>query len=119
MAKQTRVEKYKKLRSDIEKMDTYSLEQVEKDNLNRKQRIVKESIRHACKDESKSLNSPTITMSIDQLLEGHSEYVGEREEQMRIKKHQKRKKMRLIGLVSLSILLIVVFAIVIITYLNV
>ncbi len=113
MAKQTRVSKYKKLRSEIDNMDTYSLEQIETEAKNKKIESVRNSVRHASKKNDSDMKQATLTMSIEELLEGHSEYVGFKETQREEKTSLRKKQLFKLLYIGLLIVFIAVITIIV------
>lgn len=115
MAKQTRVDKYRKLRRDIDKMNEKSFEQLLKEDDEKKKNIVKDSIRHASKNEMNcDIKTATLTISIEELLEGHAKYIGEEEKKKEELKKKRKRQLTVVGIGLLALALIIVIIIVIV-----
>lgn len=104
MKRETRVQKYAKLREDIDNIDTTILENLQKEKFN----VVKESMKHGS-DAGNTFNSTNL--SIDDILEGHTKYIDldnyHRQEE---KAKPKTNLYILIGLISIVVITLVVIA---------
>lgn len=105
MNRETRVQKYAKLREDIDNIDETILENIQK----KKNDVVKESMKHGIQS-SDTNHINTSNLSIDDILEGHSKYVDL--ENYHINKQKTKPKTRLFSL--LGVVFVVVFILVMI-----
>lgn len=105
MERGTRVQKYAKLREDIDNIDVTILENLQKEKLN----VVKESMKHGS-DSGNTFNSTNL--SIDDILEGHTKYVDLDNYHYKKEKIKPKKNLFiLIGLIFVVVVTLVVIAI--------
>lgn len=116
MDRQTRVQKYKKLREQITQMDTYKFEnpyRVEEDDENLQDVAMSNEelkIEH--------IKKSTLSISIDQIVKAHDEYTSMVAQEKKKNKDKETKKLRYIKLVNrLRIVLIAVLVLIIIVLL--
>lgn len=116
MDRQTRVQKYKKLRDEISQMDTYKFEnpyRVEEDDENLQDVAMSNEelkIEH--------IKKSTLSISIDQIVKAHDEYTSMVAQEKKKNKDKETKKLRYIKLVNrLRIVLIAVLVLIIIVLL--
>ena len=116
MDRQTRVQKYKKLRQEITQMDTYKFEnpyRVEDEDENLQdigmsnEELMTEHIKKS-----------TLSISIDQIVKAHDEYTSMVAQEKKKNKDKETKKLRFKKMMSrLSIVLIAILILVIIVLL--
>ena len=116
MDRQTRVQKYQKLREQITQMDTYKFEnpyRVEEDDENLQDVAMSNEelkIEH--------IKKSTLSISIDQIVKAHDEYTSMVAQEKKKNKDKETKKLRYIKLVNrLRIVLIAVLVLIIIVLL--
>lgn len=105
MNRETRVQKYAKLREDIDNIDETILENIQK----KKNDVVKESMKHGTQ-ANETNNTNTSNLSIEDILEGHSKYVDL--ENYQIDRNKTKPKTRLF--ILLGVVFVVVFILVMI-----
>ncbi|MCH5171307.1 MAG: hypothetical protein J1F31_00505 [Erysipelotrichales bacterium] len=106
MNRETRVQKYAKLREDIDNIDETILGNIQKKKFD----VVKESMKHGTQSKEKS-NINTSNLSIEDILEGHSKYVDL--ENYQIDKHKSKPKTKLfilLGVVFVVVIVLVMIA---------
>jgi hypothetical protein len=113
MDKQTRVEKYKKLREEITQMDTYKFENPyrvdeENDSLNDVGMTNEElKVEH--------IKKSTLSISIDQIVKAHDEYTTMIAQEKKKNKEKENKKLQFRRLISrISIVLCAILFVVVI-----
>ncbi len=106
MNRETRVQKYAKLREDIENIDEAKIKAIKE----KKSSVVKESMKHVSSTD-KEEKIRTSSMSIDDILDGHSKYVDL--ENYHIKDNESQPKAKLF--IFLGVIFVIVILLVIIT----
>ena len=116
MDRQTRVQKYKKLREEITQMDTYKFEnpyRVEEEDENLQDvGMSNEELK------TEHIKKSTLSISIDQIVKAHDEYTSMLAQEKMNKKEKETKKLRFKKLMyRLSFVLIAVLILVIVVLL--
>ena len=108
--KENRIEKYSKLREDIENLDSIQINKSKEARKKVKNQILKDSIQYASRHSSDN----SIDMSIDTLLEGHSKYV-KIDRQNDAKKDTKNTRLKNFLSIGICAIFVIVFIIVVVT----
>ena len=106
MNRETRVQKYAKLREDIDNIDATILENIQKKKFD----VVKQSMKHSSESHDK-VHFNSSNLSIEEILEGHTKYVDL--ENYQINKEKAKPKIKLF--ILLGVVFVVVVTLVIIT----
>lgn len=110
MKRERRIEKFAKLRADIEQIDLTILNEIEKKKNNQKNKVIKESMKHCSSEEMVSNNS--LKYSIDEILKGHTEYINiDQEETTKPSKNNKWKYLLYIFACVIFIVVFIIFVI--------
>lgn len=111
MDRQTRVQKYKKLREEINHMDTYKFEnpyRVEEDENLQDVGMSNEELK------TEHIKKSTLSISIDQIVKAHDEYTSMVAQEKKKNKDKETKKLRFRKLIQrLSFVLIAILLVVI------
>ncbi len=111
MDRQTRVQKYKKLREEINHMDTYKFEnpyRVEEDENLHDVGMSNEELK------TEHIKKSTLSISIDQIVKAHDEYTSMVAQEKKKNKDKETKKLRFRKLIQrLSFVLIAILLVVI------
>ena len=120
MDRQTRVQKYKKLRDEINQMDTYKFDnpyhvEEENEDLNDVGMSNEEL-------QTEHIKKSTLSISIDQIVKAHDEYTTKAAQEKKIKKEKETKKLQFkklifrLSFVFIAVLLIVIAILLVIIF---
>ena len=120
MDRQTRVQKYKKLRDEINQMDTYKFDnpyhvEEENEDLNDVGMLNEEL-------QTEHIKKSTLSISIDQIVKAHDEYTTKVAQEKKIKKEKETKKLQFkklifrLSFVFIAVLLIVIAILLVIIF---
>lgn len=110
MKRETRVEKYAKLRENIEHIDATILKELENKKNAQKENIIKDSMKHCSSNNMAGINSNQY--SIDEILKGHTEYINVDFDKTKVSMTKKTKWKYFICILA-CVIFIVVFIIIV------